>query len=398
MIEKLTLLLMAAVASGADIPVARIITEPGATYGDSARSWQGIPGIERTKGGRLWVTWYSGEAGEGDMGNYAMAATSGDEGKTWTKPMVIEGSKGTRIGDPLPWIDPKGRLWIFYTQLTKNSVEPNMRDFKGTIAIRTGDPESERPKWSAPFLVAEGGILFGKPLVRPLGGWLAPFCICGKTPWIAEANGADTGVLLSINEGVSWKWQGGVALPKELWSFSEATIAPRTDGSVWMVIRTTRGLYENASFDEGRTWSDPAPMPSFAGPVTRAHLRRLASGAFLLIYHDSKRAKPGRERLTAWLSDDEGRTWPHRLLLDERDRVSYPDAIQAPDGRIFLTYDHGRYETGEKEIVVSMISEADIRAGKVVSPGSATKLIANKCSGYGNHADLRRETGAAKKK
>lgn len=386
----------AAAQSPADYPVAQVLADPGASYADAARSWQGIPGIERTKNGRLWVTWYSGDTGEGDMGNYALAATSADEGKTWSKPMVIVGSKGTRIGDPLPWIDPRGRLWIFYTQLTKNSVEPGMRDIKATIAIRTDDPESEKPKWSVPFLIAEGGILFGKPLVRKDGGWLAPFCVNGKTPWIAETKGADTGVLLSNDEGASWRWRGGLAMPKELWSFAEATLAPRRDGSVWMVMRTTKGLYESASPDEGRTWSDPAPMPNFAGPATRAHMRRLASGAFLLIYHDSKKAKPGRERLTAWLSDDEGRTWPHQLLLDERNRVSYPDAIQAPDGRIYLAYDHGRYETGEKEIVVSIVSEADIRAGKIVSPNSATKLIANQCSAYGNHADLRRE--AEKKK
>jgi PelA/Pel-15E family pectate lyase len=388
---SILLLFIAVAASAADVPIANVITDPGAAYADDARSWQGIPGIERAQNGRLWVTWYSGDTGEGDIGNYGLAATSGDEGKTWSKPMVIQGPAGTRIGDPLPWIDPKGRLWIFYTQLTKSSVDPSARDFKGTIAIRADDPENEKPKWSAPFLVAEGGILFGKPLVRP-NGWLAPFCINGKTPWIADAQGKDTGVLITKDEGASWHWQGGTLMPKELWSFSEATIAPRRDGSIWMVMRTTKGLYESASPDEGRTWSDPAPMPGFAGTATRAHMRRLASGAFMLIYHDSKKTKPGRDHLTAWLSDDEGRTWPHQLLLDERDRVSYPDATQAPDGRIYLTYDHGRYNEGEKQLLVSIVSEEDIRAGKIVSPKSVLQLVVNQCSAYGNHADLRRET------
>jgi hypothetical protein len=120
-------------------------------------------------------------------------------------------------------------------------------------------------------------------------------------------------------------------------------------------------------------------------------LRRLASGAFLLIYHDSQKAKPGRERLTAWLSDDDGHTWPYKLLLDERARVSYPDATQAPDGRIYLAYDHGRYEAGEKQILVSIFREADVRAGKIVSLDAALRLVVNQASGYGNHADLRRE-------
>jgi formylglycine-generating enzyme required for sulfatase activity/predicted neuraminidase len=392
MFHKLTILflLIVAAAPAADFPTAQVITDPGPAYADSARSWQGIPGIERAKGGRLWATWYSGDTGEGDMGNYALAATSGDDGKTWTKPIVIAGPKGTRIGDPLPWIDPKGRLWIFYTQLTKAESAA----FKATFAIRTDEPDRERPKWSAPFLVAEGGILFGKPLVRAGVGWLAPFCINGKSPWIAETNGKDTGVLLTTDEGASWHWQGGTAMPKELWSFGEATLAPRRDGSVWMVMRTTKGLYESLSGDDGRTWSDPAPMPGFAGTATRAHMRRLASGAFMLIYHDSMKPKPARERLTAWLSDDEGRTWPHRLLLDERQRVSYPDATQAPDGRIYIAYDHGRYEAGEKQVLVSIVREEDIRAGKIVSPDSAMQLVVNQCSATGNHADLRREAVA----
>lgn len=399
MIQQLSLafLLITAGVSAADFTIARVITEPGPQYADGQRSWQGIPGIERAENGRLWVTWYSGDTGEGDMGNYAMAATSGDDGKTWSKPMVIDGGNGTRIGDPLPWIDPKGRLWIFYTQLTKGAPANGIPDFKGTFAIRTDDAKNEKPTWSAPFLVAEGGILFGKPLIRK-DGWLAPFCVNGRPSWLAETKGNETGVIISEDEGTSWHWRGGTHLSKDLWSFSEATLAPRNDGSVWMVMRTTKGLYESSSSDEGRTWNNPTPMPAFAGAATRAHMRRLTSGAILLIYHDSKKPKPGRERLTAWLSDDEGRTWPHQLLLDERNRVSYPDAIQAPDGRIYLTYDHGRYEAGEKEILVSIVSEADIRAGKIISPTSAMRHVANQCSGYGNHADLRRETEKKKPK
>ncbi len=387
-------LLLAAAVCAAEVPLTNVLVDPGAAYSDEARSWQGIPGIERAANGRLWVTWYSGDTGEGDMGNYGLAATSGDEGRTWSKPLVIQGPPGTRIGDPLPWIDPKGRLWIFYTQLMKRSGEPGSTDFKGTFAIRTDEPGREKPKWSVPFLVAEGGILFGKPLIRS-GGWIAPFCVTGKPSWLAETKGNETGVLLTNDEGGSWHWQGGTHVPKELWSFGEATLAPRRDGSIWMVLRTTKGLYESSSPDEGRTWSAPAPMPGFAGTATRAHMRRLNSGAFMLIYHDSKKARPGRDRLTAWLSDDEGHTWPHQLLLDERQRVSYPDAIQAPDGRIFLTYDHGRYETGEKEILVSIVREEDLRAGKIASPNTATQLVVNRCTAYGNHADLRKE--AAKK-
>lgn len=394
-----SLLLTSLALQAAEFPVAKLIPQPGEAYADTVRSWQGIPGIERAANGRLWVTWYSGDVGEGAIGNYTMVATSADVGEKWTKPMVIEGPKGTKLGDPLPWIDPKGRLWVFYAQFTeKTETTPSLR---ATFAIRTDHPEQAAPDWSAPMLVAESGILFGKPIVRTDGAWVAPFYVTGTPPWNAEVAGKETGTIISTDEGTSWKWLGGTSVPESLRNFSEATLAERKDGSLWTVIRTLEGLYQSTSKDAGRTWSEITPLPGFEkGPSTRACMRKLSSGAYLLIYHDAPANSKGgypRSRLTAWLSDDEGRTWPHRLLLDERGRVSYPDATQAPDGRIFVTYDLGRYQPGDKSILVSVIREEDIRTGKVSSKDSRLKIVANQCFAYGNHPDLLDEEKVAAK-
>lgn len=378
-------------ASQAEEPVfpqAHIRLNPTTGYDDVSRVWQGIPGIERAPKGRLWATWYSGDEGEGAIGNYALVATSGDDGKHWSKPaIVIEGDKGTKIGDPVPWLDPKGRLWIFYNQLTEKTATTPMQ--RGACAIRCDDPDKAAPTWSKPMLVAKDGILFGKPIVRAEGGWLAPFFL------MSNAQGRpETCTLLSSDEGESWQWLGGTSIPEALRNFSEATLAQRKDGSIWTVIRTSQGLYESTSKDGGKTWSDAVAMPQFEGPSTRACMKRLASGAFVLIYHDAKKLTSGaypRTRLTAWLSDDEGRTWPHKLIVDERSAVSYPDATQAPDGRLYIAYDHGRYNAGEKEVLVAVIREEDIRAGKFVSPDVRQRLLVSRALGYGNHADKRDE-------
>ncbi|MDR1281350.1 MAG: exo-alpha-sialidase, partial [Opitutaceae bacterium] len=39
--------------------------DPGPQYWSQARKWQGVPGIERSPGGRLWATWYAGPLMEG---------------------------------------------------------------------------------------------------------------------------------------------------------------------------------------------------------------------------------------------------------------------------------------------------------------------------------------------
>ena len=387
-------LLLASLAHAVDYPLAEVITQPGADLDDASRLWQGIPGIERAPNGRLWATWYSGDLAEGDIGNYALASTSGDEGKKWSKPMVIRAPQGTKIGDPIPWLDPRGRLWIFYNQLTPRTPQKGSVTLRCTMAIRTDNPDSATPAWSKPIFIAEGGILFGKPILRASGGWVAPFFL--MVPPTQDIK--ETGTLISTNEGETWTWLGGTSIGPALRNFSEATLAQRKDGSLWMMIRTLKGLYESSSQDGGVTWSEAAPIPKFVGPSTRACLRRLASGSFLLIYHDAKANTKGtypRERLAAWLSDDEGRTWPYMLLLDERSGVSYPDATQAPDGRIWVAYDHGRYTPGEKEVLVSALREEDIRAGKVVSKDASLKLLVNRALAYGNHAELRDEAKTA---
>ena len=42
------------------------------------------------------------------------------------------------------------------------------------------------------------------------------------------------------------------------------------------------------------------------------------------------------------LSDDDGVTWQHKLLLDERNEVSYPDAVEH-NGFIYIIYDRVFY-------------------------------------------------------
>ena len=56
---------------------------PGAEYGPEARKYQGIPGLERAPGGRLWAVWYAGKENE-DRYNYVVGVTSNDDGKTWS--------------------------------------------------------------------------------------------------------------------------------------------------------------------------------------------------------------------------------------------------------------------------------------------------------------------------
>ena len=94
----------------------RVVFDPGPEYGTGERIWQGIPGIERSQGGRLWAAWYSGGETEGPD-NYVLVVTSSDDGKSWSEPLlVIDPPGNVRAFDPCLWHDPSGRLWLFWAQ------------------------------------------------------------------------------------------------------------------------------------------------------------------------------------------------------------------------------------------------------------------------------------------
>ena len=80
-----------------------------------------------------------------------------------------------------------------------------------------------------------------------------------------------------------------------------------------------------------------------------------------------------RENLTAFLSYDDGKTFPYRLLLDGRSRISYPCGNIGADGRVLLAYDRER-QRGAREILLASFTEDDIKRG-TFGEGSYTARV-----------------------
>jgi len=93
-----------------------------------------------------------------------------------------------------------------------------------------------------------------------------------------------------------------------------------------------------------------------------------SSGNLLLVKHGPLDERTRRERLTAYASDDDGKTWHGGLMLDEREKVTYPDGVQAPDGTIYIIYDYNR--TPDGGVLMATFGEKDIRA----DGGARTRL------------------------
>ena len=376
---------------------------PGAEYSDESRLFQGIPSIECAPGGRLWATWYGGGQGESPL-NYVMLATSVDDGKNWTPPVLVVDPPGhVRAVDPNVWLDPNGRLWLFWMQCH------TLHDGRwGVWAMTTDDPGKERPAWSAPRRLADG-VMLNKPTVRGNGEWLFPishipakmlknekrmlpaflrtYVLALMSPEevlaVAEREGAC--VYVSTDDGETFNHRGRVRASEECSTHNEHMIVERRDGSLWMLLRTSYGIGQSVSTDGGVTWS-PVVESGIPHTSSRFHLRRLLSGRLLLVKNgpmalaDASGAANvfDRSHLTAFLSEDDGRSWSGGLLLEERG-CTYPDATEAPDGTIYIIYDHGRRK--DKMILMAIFTEEDILAGKFVSPRARRTVLVNQATG-----------------
>ena len=322
------------------------------------RAFQGISSMAVSPGGRLWVNWYAGKTPGEDRNNYVVLSTSGDNGKSWKEVLVIDpdGEGDLRTYDPEVWVDPSGRLWLIWAQAISHDKHAH------TWAVVADDIEAEQPQWSVPRIVAPG-VMMCKPLVLRDGTWVFPV-----SDWegrrLNKPDVATAGFWVSADKGATFVLRGAAQVPVAHRTFDEHMFVERKDGTFWMLARTSYGIGESISIDGGKTWSEVMPS-AIMHPPARFFITRLATRNLLLVKHGPFAEKTERSHLTAFISEDDGKTWSGGLVLDERNGVSYPDGQQAADGTIYITYDFSR--TGSRHILFAAFCEEDVRSAKEVS-------------------------------
>src|SRR5689334_5784287 len=70
-------------------------TSPGKEYTAATLDYAMVIGIDRTPKGRLWAAWVAG--GDSEKGLFA-AASSDDDGKTWSEPRLVIDPKDAPTG------------------------------------------------------------------------------------------------------------------------------------------------------------------------------------------------------------------------------------------------------------------------------------------------------------
>ena len=162
-------------------------------------------------------------------------------------------------------------------------------------------------------------------------------------------------VLYSDDSGKTWR-RSNVIKP----TCNESQVVQLSDGRLMINMRSQentgagrpRNGYRSValSHDGGATWSEPHFDEHLGDPVCQASLIRYDEER-LLFSNPNPPVSPERGRrirMTLRMSVDDGKSWPHALLIDEGP-AAYSCLTRLPDDRIGCLYE------SKKDIVFAAI-------------------------------------------
>jgi predicted neuraminidase len=335
----------------ASVPVRRIIgpEHPGGRYKHPAS-------ITQLANGDLYLAYYTGSGEYAD--DTAVYGTRLPKGTSaWTRPVPIADTPYRSEGNPVVWQAPDGKVWLFYVVRYGKTWS--------TSLIQAKISRDGARTWSDPMLVTlkQGMMVRSRPLALPNGDILLP--AYHETGHDTEVVGADSCSLFFRFDAKRHTWTPTKGIGSRLGNIQPAVDRVKDD---LLVCYCRRGgdysgradgrIVRSESRDGGRTWS-AGKETAFPNPNAAVDFLRLKSGHLLLLFNDSTR---GRSPLTAALSTDGDRTYPHcRHLIEGPGDYAYPYAIQAADGKIHLIF------TSERRTAIyhAVFTERDVLGHRV---------------------------------
>lgn len=328
--------------------------------------------------GDLLVVWYNG-SGERTADDVKVEGSrwSKQSGK-WSQRFLVADVPNFPDCNPILWIDPQQRLWLFWPTIIANEWHTGLLQYRVTTSypapdkpVRWDDGGAilfEPPNFEAKVREALEPMLATTPeektknylteIMRRSGdkyyrrmGWMPrnhpilipPSSALPKGRYILPlySDGYDFSlVAYSDDEGKTWLGSepmvgGGAVQP---------SVVRKKDGTLLSYFRDNgpppKRVLLSESKDDGFSWTINRDTEIF-NSGTSVEVIALQSGEWLMVNNDTER---GRHSLALSISDDEGESWKWKrhVELDTREEKAssfhYPSIIQARNGDIHLTY------------------------------------------------------------
>lgn len=281
--------------------------------------------------GDLLSAWYAGE--DEARPDAAVVTARKSPGGAWSRPpQIVADTPGKPEGNPILWVNRRGRLQLFYGTIHGEIAGPSgSRGCWGTVDQKMKLSPDLGRTWSDDIMLrAQWGCVFRtKPLDLENGD-----TIIG----VAYHPGNSL-FLISEDDGDTWWYTGEVpGVPNQ-----HPTMIRRADGSLLALLRPRHGntrVGRTVSRDNGRTW-ETAVHTDLPNPGAAIDMVKLADGRVVLAFNPIER---GRNVLALAISEDEGDTFPvvREVEREDEGEFSYPALIQCRDGLLHMTYTHLR--------------------------------------------------------
>ncbi len=357
--------------------------------------------IVETPEGDLVAVWFHG-SGERTADDVRLQGARKDAGSdTWSDTFLMADTQDLPDCNPVLFIDPDQKLWLFWVAIQANewgsallkyrtatdyeADGPPRWDWQGVIHTR---PRDLQERFSAMIAETEetlGSLLAASEDMRELLDYIKEAThdkLSRRLGWMTRIPPIvtqDGRIMLGLysdvfncsvaaytdDAGKTWSYSYPILDPqvKHLGNI-QPSFVQRKNGAIVCYMRDNgipKFVRTAVSTDNGVSWNDYGWL-DIPNPGSSVAALALESGAWVLVCNDTH---SGRHRLSVYLSDDEGATWPiNRTLEDfapEGGSGGYPCAIQASDGAIHVTYTYKKTGVTGSSIKHARFNEAWVR-------------------------------------